>query len=158
RVLAHFLSGQILGMLVAQGLGGVGADYIGWRGVFAVLGAIYACVGLALWWELRSPRVVERRVPGFRLSMAIVGYLALVQLGSVQRVLVLVGAEGFLLYGALTFVGAFLKNDLGMSYSGLGLVLACFGISGLSYTVLAPYCVRHLGERGMMLFGGLLMA
>src|SRR5215831_19133236 len=90
-------------------------------------------------------------------ALAKVRYLALMQLGPVQRVLVLVGAEGFLLYGAQTFVGAFLKNDLGMSYSGLGLVLACFGISGLAYTVLAPYIVRRLGERGMMFFGGLLM-
>ena len=157
KVLAHFLSGQILGMLAAQALGGVGADFIGWRGVFGALGAIYTGVGFILWCELRSSRVVERRVPEFRLSLAIVRYLALVQLGPVQRVLVLVGAEGFLLYGAQTFVGAFLKNDLGMSYSGLGLVLACFGISGLAYTVLAPYIVRRLGERGMMFFGGLLM-
>jgi MFS transporter, YNFM family, putative membrane transport protein len=157
-VLARFLSGQILGMLAAQALGGIGAEYIGWRGVFAAVGTIYAIAGIALWRELRSPRVVERRVPEFRLSLAMARYLALVQRGSVQRVLAVVGAEGFLLYGALTFVGAFLKNDLGMSYSALGLVLACFGFGGLSYTVLAPHIVRRLGERGMMLCGGLLMA
>jgi predicted MFS family arabinose efflux permease len=157
-VLARFLSGQILGMLAAQALGGIGADYIGWRGVFAALGAIYAIVGIALCRELRSPRVVERRVPEFCLSLAMARYLALVQLGSVQRVLAVVSAEGFLLYGGLTFVGAFLKNDLGMSYFALGLVLACFGFGGLSYTVLAPHIVRHLGELGMMLCGGLLMA
>jgi MFS transporter, YNFM family, putative membrane transport protein len=37
-------------------------------------------------------------------------------------------------------------------------VLACFGIGGLSYTILAPCFVRQFGERGMMLLGGLLMA
>jgi MFS transporter, YNFM family, putative membrane transport protein len=158
RILARFLAGQILGMLVAQGVGGIGADYIGWRGVFAVLGALYAIVGLVLWYELRSPRVIERRVPQLRLSQAFIRYLTLVQAGSVQRVLALVGAEGFLLYGALTFVGAFLKHDLEMSYSLLGLVLACFGVGGLAYSVLAPHFVERLGERGMMLSGGLLMA
>lgn len=158
RVLARFLSGQILGMLAAQALGGIGADYIGWRGVFAAVSAIYGIIGLVLWRELRSPRVVQRRLPQFRLSQAMVRYLALAQLGSAQRVLAMVGAEGFLLYGALTFVGAFLKNDLGMSYSALGLVLACFGVGGLSYTVLARYFVKRLGERGMILCGGLLMA
>jgi MFS transporter, YNFM family, putative membrane transport protein len=158
RVLARFLSGQILGMLAAQGLGGVGADTLGWRGVFAAVAAIYAIVGLVLWRELRSPRVVQRRSPEFRLSQAMVRYLALVQLGPVQRVLAVVSAEGFLLYGAQTFVGAFLKNDLLMSYSALGLVLACFGLGGLSYTVLARHIVRRLGEGGMLLCGGLLMA
>jgi len=158
RVLARFLSGQILGMLVAQAVGGVGADYIGWRGVLAVLGALYAIVGATLLLELRSPRVVERRQRQFRISQAVARYRVLVQLGSVRRVLALVGTEGFLLYGALTFVGAFLKNELGMSYTGLGLVLACFGVAGLGYTALAPYFVRHLGERGMLFVGGLLMA
>jgi len=157
-VLARLLSGQILGMLAAQALGGIGADYIGWRGVFAAVGAIYAIVGIALWRELRSPRVVERCLPEFRLSLAMARYLALVQLGSVQRVLAVVSAEGFLLYGGLTFVGAFLKNDLGLSYSALGLVLACFGVGGLSYAMLAAHFVKRLGERGMMLCGGLLMA
>jgi len=94
--------------------------------------------------------VVERRVPEFRLSLAMARYLALVQLGSVQCVLAMVGAEGFLLYGALTLVGAFLKNVLGMSYSAHGLVLACFGIGGLSYA----HFVKRLGERGMMFCGG----
>jgi YNFM family putative membrane transporter len=157
-VLARLLSGQILGMLAAQALGGIGADYVGWRGVFAALSVVYAIVGITLWRELRSPRVVERRVPEFRLSLAMARYLALVRLGSVQRVLAVVGAEGFLLYGAVTFVGAFLKNDLGMSYSALGLVLACFGVGGLSYAMLAAHFVKRLGERGMMLCGGLLMA
>jgi MFS transporter, YNFM family, putative membrane transport protein len=157
-VLARLLSGQILGMLAAQALGGIGADYVGWRGVFAALSVVYAIVGITLWRELRSPRVVERRVPEFRLSLAMARYLALIRLGSVQRVLAVVGAEGFLLYGAVTFVGAFLKNDLGMSYSALGLVLACFGVGGLSYAMLAARFVKRLGERGMMLCGGLLMA
>src|SRR6185295_1319372 len=34
-VLARFLSGQILGIIMGQALGGILGEHIGWRGVFA---------------------------------------------------------------------------------------------------------------------------
>ena len=85
-------------------------------------------------------------------------YLTLLRGREVRRVLGLVGAEGCLLYGGFTFVGAFLNHDLGIGYAEIGVILAAFGIGGLSYSGVVPLIVHRFREHEMAMFGGVGMA
>jgi YNFM family putative membrane transporter len=154
-VLARFLSGQILGVVMGQALGGVLGEHIGWRGVFAVFGLFFLVVALVLGWDLLSGKAKQHRAPA--AGNVLQQYRTLLRTPRAVGLIAAVFAEGFLFFGGLTFVGAHLRQAYGLSLDAIGLLLGCFGLGGLAYIVLAQRFVRRLGERGMMLCGGMIM-
>jgi MFS transporter, YNFM family, putative membrane transport protein len=158
-VLARFMSGTLLGMIAGQVLGGILGDLLGWRAVFLLLGGLFLLVGLLLQLELRSPRV-PAPILGGAISPAslVASYGGLLRRPWVVIVLVTVSVEGFLFYGAFTFVGAYLRARFALDYTVIGLLLGCMGIGGLVYTFTVRPLVRVLGERGLALVGGLVLA
>lgn len=154
--LARFMSGQILGVIFGQALGGVLGDVLGWRGLFLALGAVYAVIATLLWRELASGRVTQVYSAGGGGIMSLPGrYAGLLRSGRVRVLLGTVFAEGFLFFGGFTFLGVHLNHEHGLSYAAVGVVLAFFGLGGLAYTLTAGRLVRRLGERGIVLAGGL---
>ncbi len=157
-VLARFLSGQILGVIAGQVFGGIAGDLVGWRMVFVVLAVIYLLVGLLLLLELRGPRLPP---PVLRASLGptalLAGYLGLLQRPWPRTVIVVVFIEGCLFYGALAYVGAFLRFDYGLDYTIVGLSLGGFGLGGLLYALIARRLVRRLGDHGLARGGGWLI-
>ncbi len=154
-VLARYMTGTILGLLFGQVAGGVIMELAGWRAVFLVLGSLYALVTALLVLELRSHRVVRRRSahpvrPGHILAQ----YLAIMRESHPRRVLIAVFFEGFLLYGGIAYLGAFLRSRFALDYGTIGLMLAGFGGGGLVYILMSRPVIRRLGERGMVRTGG----
>jgi YNFM family putative membrane transporter len=156
-VLARFLSGQILGVIFGQVFGGIFGDTLGWRGIFLVLGAIYLLIAALLFAELRSPRVVDRVSRDVGAGI-LARYLALLQLAPVRTILATVFIEGFLFFGGFVYLGAFLRARFALSYLAVGGFLACFGLGGLVYAVAVTSLVRRLGQRGLVLGGGIALA
>jgi predicted MFS family arabinose efflux permease len=66
--------------------------------------------------------------------------------------------EGMVFFGAYTFVGSYIwaRFDLGLDV--VGLIVAGFGVGGLIYAAAAARFVARLGERGLVLWGGILVA
>jgi YNFM family putative membrane transporter len=155
-VIARFLSGQVLGIVMGQALGGILAEHIGWRGVFAVFGALFLIVGAALAAELVSGRIVEtRHAAAGNIAHQ---YRSLLTSRRVQLVVGSVFIEGFLFFGAFTFVAAYLRQAYGLSLDAIGALLAFFGLGALAYIVMARPVIGLLGERGMVLAGGAVVA
>ena len=156
-VIARFLLGQILGLTLGQAVSGVVAEHIGWRSVFFVLAACFLVSGVALAMELRhrDEFYAPKPVP-LRTSLRQLG--ALLQKGWVWVVLITVFLEGAALFGGYSFVGSYLKLQFGMSYDLIGLIVAGFGVGGVSFALAAPLFVRWLGERGLTLCGGAILA
>ncbi|MFN4087902.1 MAG: MFS transporter [Alphaproteobacteria bacterium] len=158
-VLARFLSGQILGVVFGQAAGGALIELAGWRAVFLTLGAVYGLVALLLWRELASGRVrhaVDRRKGGVGRAMR--QYTGMLAARWPRIVLAAVFVEGFLFFGALAFVGAFLHARFALDFATIGLVLGCFGLGGLCYALSVRPVVAALGESGMVMAGGALLA
>jgi YNFM family putative membrane transporter len=156
-ILARFLTGFILGTAFGQSAGGWFADHLGWRGLFLLFAALFLGVDLMLW--RLSAAVAEPHAPRERLASLLLRYLRLFRLRSVQIVLVTVGAEAFLFYGGFAFIGAYLRYEMDLGLTRIGLTLACFGLGGVLYSmVLVRLLVRGLGESGMAAIGGLLLA
>src|SRR5581483_3682181 len=67
-------------------------------------------------------------------------------------------AEGFLFFGGLTYIGAYAHHMFDLGFTAIGLVLGCFGLGGLAYSLTVKLFIGGLGERRMALLGGSLLA
>ena len=152
--IAHFISGSLLGQTVGPLVGGAFTDWVGWRVSFGVLGFIFVCVAATLLvrtrpgWGAPMPGTIQL-IPLYRRLLA----------RPAMRWLVAVGVgETLFFFGGYAFLGAFLKIEFGLSFTAIGLILAGFGLGGLVYTFAARSLIRALGDRGLVLGGGVLGA
>jgi len=158
QVLARFITGTILGLMFGQIAGGLIMEYLGWRSVFLILGGIYLLVTTLLVIELRSPRVDRRRLATpVRLGRTISTYVAIARQRHPRRVLLAVFLEGFLLYGGVGYLGAFLRQRFAIDYGTIGLLFSGFGVGGLLYILVSRTVIRRFGEHGMVWSGGVLV-
>lgn len=148
--LGRFMTGMVLSNLITAPLAGIAGDVVGWRPVFALLGAAALAAAAPLWCEAaRSTPVLHG--PG---ASALARYALLLRRPSARRLLVLVGLEGAFAFGAPPFIGAFLVEDYGLSFTWAGLLLGAAGLGALLYTRIAGWLVRRFGERGLLIGGG----
>jgi predicted MFS family arabinose efflux permease len=157
--LARFLSGQILGMVFGQFVGGFFADTLGWRWAFLLLAAIYFGSGLLLRAEIgRNPKIDASTLAGQSTRQPLwEQFHAVLHIRWARIVLFTVYIEGLVVFGALAFVPAYLHAQFGVSLTAAGAILATYGLGGLSYTLVTRHLVASLGERGLALGGGLLL-
>jgi MFS transporter, YNFM family, putative membrane transport protein len=157
-VLARVLSGQLLGVISGQAVGGILIGFINWRVVFLLLGGVYAGVAALLWFELDSGRVVQPHRTASEPPVRFVSqYVALLAGRRSRVVLLAIFFEGLLFFGALAYFAAFLRFRFALGYVAIGLLLGCFGLGGLGYGLCARWIVPTLGERGMMRTGGFML-
>ena len=159
HTLAKFMSGQIIGMVSGQAVGGLFADTIGWRWAFVFLAAIYCVVGLLL---LRALKRLQQRGtladPGAADQAGTLARIAMI-LGSAKArgILMTVFIEAMAAFGVMAFIPAYLHERFGISLFHAGSVVAVFGAGGLLYTSFARRWVRALGEARLALLGGALL-
>jgi YNFM family putative membrane transporter len=157
-ILARYLSGQILGQLFGQAAGGVLGDFLGWRNVFFVLAGLFAIASAGLAFELAinpQTRTKSRRSGGGRGFVA--DYAAVLSNAFARIVIAAAFLEGALAWGALAYVGAELRLRFGLSYTMVGVIVACFGLGGLIYAGLVKILVRRLGQTGLAIGGSFIL-
>jgi predicted MFS family arabinose efflux permease len=157
QILGRYISGQILGQLFGQAAGGVLGDLLGWRNVFFVLAGLFALATAGLVFELTvNPQTRKRGGGGTR---GLLGGYAAVLTNPFARIVLIAGfLEGALAWGAFAYIGAYLHLRFGLSFSLVGGVVACFGIGGLIYAALVKLFVRDLGQAGLAVIGGIVLA
>ena len=159
-VLARFLIGQILGVSAGQMLGGLAADYLGWRVPFFLLAAGFVAVSVMLF-------TMQRRLPARALGATrLEGHVfqrmfrefGLVLREPWARVVTLsVFLEGAFLYGAFAFIASHLHRTHGLSLSAAGAVVMLFGFGGFLFAAASRAFVQRLGETGLARWGGIAM-
>ena len=156
-ILGRYISGQILGQLFGQAAGGVLGDLLGWRNVFFVLAALFALAAAGLMFELAvNP---QTRKAGTHSTRGAFGGYAAVLTNPFARIVLIAGfLEGGLAWGAFAYIGAHLHLRFGLSFSLIGGIVACFGIGGLIYAALVKVLVHRLGQAGLALIGGVILA
>ena len=159
-VLAKFLIGQILGLSAGVVVGGLSADYFGWRFPFFLIAAWFAATSVGL-------HVINRSLPeharvlhvieasGFRRMF--IEFRHVLRVAWAQQVLLTVSLEGAVIFGALAFVPAHLHSVYGLSLASSGSLVMLFGIGGLIFAFRSPYLVSCLGEVGLINSGTLLV-
>ena len=157
ETLARVGLGTTLGIVGGQLFGGVITDTLGWRWAFGLMTLLFGVVGALLYadWRRQSARRVQptsaspEKRPGF-VSQALI-----LITGRWTRIVLLTafieGAAGF---GVLAIWASHLNQQLGLSLSAAGAIVALFGLGGMLYMVVARQLIRRLGEGGLTLVGG----
>ncbi|MFA7665079.1 MAG: MFS transporter [Burkholderiaceae bacterium] len=158
--LAKFLNGTILGLILGQTMGGILADTLGWRVAFVLLGAIFAVAGLKLRAVLRNGQVSAEPALASRPAAAgaLSRYAQVARVPWARTILVIVMLEGLLAFGAIAFIPTSLHERAGLPIWLAGTTMASYGLGGFLYTLSAARLVRRLGEQGLALGGGLVLA
>ena len=160
ETLARLLSATVTGMIAGLWLGGWITEVFGWRRVFAVLAVVFTGAAILLWRGTRVARATGEG-PTPETSPPRTGGLAdLLKLPAQPRVrwvLAMVGLEGALIFGMLSFVPAYLGQRHGLGTAAAGSVLALYGVGGLLYRRIARRLLHALGERGLATIGGLVV-
>jgi len=152
--ISRFLGGVLLAPALSGPLGGLFGEFIGWRGVFLLLGGLGLTVALLVAQRMRD--LPDPRHNGVIFNRR--NYATLLRHRPARLLLVVTVIEGMLLPGAFPFLAPYMTEHFGLSYGGAGLVLSAFGIGALGYSYLAPWLVRGLGESGLVLTGGVTIA
>jgi len=72
-------------------------------------------------------------------------------------VLATVLLEGLFVFGGLAYLASSLTDRFGINYAYAGLMVAGFGLGGLTYSVSVKKLVAGIGELGVLVFGGALL-
>lgn len=157
-VLARFLSGQIMGIVFGQAMGGILGDMVGWRVTMLVVGALHLAAGSMVIVEMRRSGVGAMSAGAARWRESAISALRVLQAPWVRVMLATVFLEGFAMFGAFAFVGAELHERFGMRLSIAGLMLATLGIGAMVYVASAAFLVSRLGQPGLVRYGSLGLA
>ena len=151
-VLGRFMTGMVMAQLLAGPISGVVGEWAGWRASFLVLGLLAAAIAV-VFAVLIGP--AWRVGGGGRQALGLGGFLRVFGRPAGRRLMLAAAGDGALLFGgAFPFVASYLIEGFALSAAEAGLIAAGFGLGSLAYTRCAPWLVRRLGERGMVLWGG----
>jgi predicted MFS family arabinose efflux permease len=151
--LSRFATGVVIAQILAGPLGGAVGEFVGWRGVFVLLGAAGLVVAATL--NLRMRDLPDRRD---RSSVTAATYRALLSRPDARLLLMATTVEGALTGGVFPFVAPYLRATFQLPYAVIGLVLACFGLGTFVYTRIARFIVPRAEESSLVLAGGVLVA
>ncbi len=158
-ILARYASGYIFGQLFGQAAGGVLGDLFGWRIVFFALGGMFALAAAGLVFEfIANPQTRGPSRSGVRPRSFVSGYAAVLSNPFARTIVAIAFFEGAVAWGAFAYIGANLHLRFGLSFTLVGLTVACFGVGGLIYAGLVRHFVYRLGQTGLIVVGGLTIA
>ncbi|UCE31301.1 MAG: MFS transporter [Burkholderiales bacterium] len=151
-VLGRFAAAYTGGVVAGQVAGGLFTDTLGWRAAFMLPLVLFLIAGsMLLLREQGKPAVARPAAVG-------AGYRSLLRSAWVRFILVAVGIEGALAFGAMAFVPSYLHASFGMPLWRAGLVTAGFGVGGLAFAYLVPRLFARLGATGLAIAGAAAMA
>ncbi len=150
-VIGKYINGVIWGNIAGATFGGIAVQYFEWRQVFFFLGILCGVIGIVLWTRCKTEKIIGTPQTA---QQVITLYKKLISEVASRTAMIAVTAEGFLLFGAMAYFGAYLRQNFGLDYSIVGLTLAFYGIGGLAYVASVKWVVPRLGERKMVVAGG----
>lgn len=154
--IGRYLSALMLGQILSSSLGGIFGQFISWREIFLLFGVTSSLVAIIFWQATRHISHQSRTQTG-NIFSTLKPYLQLMTKPAARLVITAVFIEGFFLFGGFAYVGAFIRDNHHLPYITVGLLLSGFGMGGLLYSISVKWLVKKLGEKGLVMVGGLLV-
>lgn len=159
-VLARFLIGQIMGVSAGQLLGGLSADYFGWRVPFFFIATVLTFDALLLFAvrkRLPVSALTTGRSEGHVLQHMWREIAAILMQPWARVVLLTVLLEGAFVFGGFAFFASHLHGVLGVSLTVAGAIVMLFGLGGILFAAASRRLVPSLGEIGLARWGACIM-
>lgn len=150
RTLAGSMSGNLLG----ASFSGVIGDFLGWRGVLAILGFLVVAASVAVTAGFRGAPLTA--TPKTSLTTLRHGYRTIFANPN-ALCYAAVFIEGCCVLGLFPYLASFLFELGETSLSIAGIVIAGFAVGGLFYTMTVSRFLPRLGVNGMMITGASLV-
>jgi predicted MFS family arabinose efflux permease len=150
------LAGSMAGNLLGATLSGLIGDFLGWRGVLALLGVLVIGSSLAVAAGFRGADIA--RPPRASFSALREGYRTILRNPNAKYCYGAVFIEGCCVLGLFPYIASFLFQLGEVRLSIAGIVIAGFAVGGLFYTLTVARFLPRLGMRGMMIVGAALVA
>jgi predicted MFS family arabinose efflux permease len=150
------LMGSMSGNLLGASFSGLIGDFMGWRGVLAILGALVVLAAIAVAAGFRGADL--KHPPRTSLSALKHGYRTIFTNPNARICYAAVFIEGCCVLGLFPFIAAFLFELGETSLSIAGIVIAGFAVGGLFYTLTISRFLPRIGVKGMMLAGATMVA
>jgi predicted MFS family arabinose efflux permease len=148
------LAGSMTGNLLGASFSGVIGDFLGWRGVLALLGLLVVAASVAVTAGFRGKALT--RASKTNLSTLWHGYRTIFSNPN-ALCYAAVFIEGCCVLGLFPYLASFLFALGETSLSIAGIVIAGFAVGGLIYTMTVSRFLPRLGVRGMMITGAALV-
>jgi predicted MFS family arabinose efflux permease len=150
------LAGAMTGNLLGASASGIIGDFLGWRGVLAVLGLLVIVASVAVTTGFRGAALTRTPV---KMDLGVLrhGYRTIF---ANPNAIVCYGAvfiEGCCVLGLFPYLAAFLFELGETSLAIAGIVIAGFAVGGLFYTMSVSRFLPRLGVNGMMIAGAALV-
>jgi predicted MFS family arabinose efflux permease len=149
------LAGAMTGNLLGASASGLIGDFLGWRGVLAVLGSLVVLASIAVAAGFHGAALT--RPPKSSLSALKHGYRTIFSNPNARICYSAVFIEGCCVLGLFPFIASFLFELGETSLSIAGIVIAGFAVGGLFYTLTVSRFLPRLGVNGMMIAGATLV-
>jgi predicted MFS family arabinose efflux permease len=149
RAITNLMSATATGGAMSTAVGGILGSIVSWRMVFVLYGVI-AMVIAAFFFRLPvEPPQRTGKAPTWQFREVLADSRA-------RLIYALVAIEGVVVLGAFTYLGSYLRDEFGIEYFLIGLILACYGLGTLMTSkLLFPSILRGVTERSLVLFGGI---
>lgn len=152
--LGRYVMAVLLGQLCGASISGLLAEWIGWRGVFLLSGALAAAACAAFVVGFGAPADPARKLS---VRDSIVRYRAILAIPRARALFLFVFVEAIATYGLFPYIAPlFEERGLGGPFEA-GIVLAGFGVGGLLYSLAVSRMMR-LGLFRLLLGGGIVVA
>jgi predicted MFS family arabinose efflux permease len=152
--ISRTLAGAMTDNLLGASASGLIGDFIGWRGVLAVLGVLVVLASIAVAAGFRGAALT--RPPRTNLSALMQGYRTIFTNPNARICYGAVFIEGCCVLGLFPFIAAFLF-ELGETRSRSPVVIAGFAVGGLFYTLTVSRFLPWIGVNGMIIGGAALV-
>lgn len=163
QTIATLMGFTSLGAALSSAVGGLVGNFLSWRALFAFSGTL-GLLAAALLFRAHGDasadasnvqRGTSKGDPGTG-RFGLHRYGRVLALGKARTLYAQVALEGVAVLGGFTYMGAYLRDRFGLDYLTIGLVLACNGASTLVASRVLRRAHGRLGERRLLLLGGLL--
>jgi predicted MFS family arabinose efflux permease len=150
------LAGSMAGNLLGATLSGLIGDFLGWRGVLALLGVLVIGSSIAVGAGFRGAALA--RPPRANFAAIRQGYRTIFSNPNAKFCYGAVFIEGCCVLGLFPYVASFLFQLGEVRLSIAGIVIAGFAVGGLFYTLTISRFLPRIGVKGMMLAGAAMVA
>ncbi len=154
--MGRLLFAAMLGNILGASAAGIIADLTHWRGVFLATVAIGAASLAIMFFGLRD--AVKDKPERFRIAGQVENFRTIFSHPLAKICFGAVFVEGACLFGLFPHMATLLYEGGETRASIAGIVLAGFGVGGMTYTFAVSLLVNHIPTQRLILSGGLLMA